>query len=86
MTADEIKNVEIRLKAFLREKQAYSAFNEGIKQRGYYSSISKYLERYAWHKLGVHRLISHAFTFSDTKQGRDYWLAIHSEWCKLMAK
>jgi hypothetical protein len=83
-----VKTTEIEetFKEFLKENGVKLAFEKEIKKAGQYKTLNKYLERYAWHKYGVHRLVSHAFPFIYSEAGREFWLNIHNEWCKKIAR
>lgn len=86
ITTEKIAAVEALFKEFLKEKQLKLAFEKEIKRNGIYKSLNKYLERYAWHKYGPHRLISHAFPFIYSEAGREFWLDIHNQWCERLVK
>ena len=85
-TPERITEIVDLFKEFLKEQGVKLAFEREIKRHGTYKSMKQYLERYAWHKYGAHRLVSHAFPFIYTEAGRDYWLNIHNEWCKKIAR
>jgi hypothetical protein len=101
-TPEKIIEIKALFKEFLKEQGVKLAFNEEFKYAydrmkdslkdgetmpvGYYKTMNKYLERYAWHKFGAHRLISHGFNLHLSKKGREFWLNIHNEWCKKIAR
>jgi hypothetical protein len=78
--------IEETFKEFLKEKGVKLAFEKEIKRNGIYKSLKAYLDRYAYHKFGVRRLVSHAFPFIYSEAGREFWLEIHNEWCKKIAR
>jgi hypothetical protein len=62
---------------FLKENRAKLAFEANLKaQHGL--TLKKYLQRFNYRKSG--RLVSHAFRFIDTPEGRDYWLDLSTMW------
>ena len=85
-TPEIITEIFALFKEFLKDNGIKLAFEKELKRNGVYKTTNKYLERYAWHKFGAHRLVSHAFPFIYTEAGREFWLNIHNEWCKKIAR
>lgn len=83
---ERITEIEALFKEFLKENGIKLAFEKEVKRNGIYKTTNKYLERYAWHKYGAHRLVSHAFPFIYSEAGREYWLDIHNKWCNIIAR
>jgi len=71
---------------FLKEQEIKLAFEREIKRNGTYKSLKAYLSRYSYHKFGAHRLVSHAFPFIYSDAGREFWLGVHNDWCKKIAR
>ena len=82
----KIVEMEETFTEFLKEKGIKLAFEKELRKNGIYKSLKQYLTRYAWQKFGAHRLVSHAFPFIYAEAGREFWLNIHNEWCKKIAR
>jgi hypothetical protein len=73
-----LTNEELFLE-FLKEHKLKLAFSLEVKKHRNIT-LTQYLSRYSWRRMGVGKVIQNAFRFIETEQGRDYWLDINDKW------
>lgn len=70
-----------RFITFLTEKKCKKAFNDAF----FHQHPGYHLDSTLWDILGGDEyIIGRAFDWEKTTQGREYWLTLDREWCKLV--
>ena len=67
---------------FLREQRCEAAFDRAFYAHNGYTALDESL----WEAGDAEYIFAHAFDWSATPEGREYWLAIDKRWFQLFNK
>ena len=68
-------------RAFLRKEECEATFDRAFYNHNGFTHFDEAL----WEAADVECIFGHAFDWSATPEGREYWLAIDKRWFKLYA-